>query len=127
MVAELKGGAKPFKYMSVEECMAHGRDHSKTYDKKKGDFFDDSPWKTSPDAMCLKTVLIQLAKVLPLSVDLQRALEADETSREFRKGIDNALDLPNNTNWSTEPDKQEVPEAPPAVSEKTGKPIEFGE
>lgn len=112
VIAELKGQAKPFMYMTDEECMAHGREHSKTYDKKKGEFFDDSPWKTSPDAMCLKTVLIQLAKVLPISVEVQRAIEADETSREFRRGIDNALDLTNNTNWNKPSAEIEAPKDP---------------
>lgn len=99
VIAELRGGGKPFMYMSLEDCLAHGRKHSKTFDKKTGAFYDSSPWKTNQDAMCLKTVLIQLAKLLPLSVELQQALEADETSREYRKGIDNALDLPSTTNW----------------------------
>jgi recombination protein RecT len=136
VMAELRGGSKPFMYMSADECMAHGREHSKTYDKKKGDFYDDSPWKTNPESMCLKTVLIQLAKVLPLSVEVARALEADETSREFRKGIDNALDLPNNTNWKEPPTEIEAPKKkgpndpgePPAQSgTTTGSEIDFGE
>jgi recombinational DNA repair protein RecT len=53
--------------------------------------------------MCLKTVLIQLAKLLPLSVELQRALGADETSREYRSGIEDALDLPDTTAWQEPP------------------------
>lgn len=99
VVASLDGGGKPFMVMSREECIEHGKKHSKTYDKKAGEFYKSSPWVTSEDSMCLKTVLIQLAKLLPLSVDTQRAIEADETSREYRKGIDNALDLPNTTVW----------------------------
>ncbi len=136
VIAELKGQAKPFMYMSADECMQHGREHSKTYDKKKGEFYPDSPWATNPESMCLKTVLIQLAKVLPLSVELQRALEADETSREFRKGIDNALDLPNNTNWKEPPVETEAaaaakdpndPGEPPEVpSGRTDSDIPFG-
>lgn len=125
VMAELKGGSKPFKYMTAEECMAHGRDHSKTFDSKTKDFYGDSPWKTEPDAMCLKTVLIQLAKVLPLSVDVQRALQADETSREFRKGIENALDIPDTTNWKDK-EPEESP-TPPTISQTTGKEIGFGE
>ena len=50
--------------------------------------------------MALKTVLVQLAKLLPLSVELQRAISADETSRDFRAGIENALDLPVTTDWT---------------------------
>lgn len=100
VVATLQNGGKPFEVMSHDDCMAHGKKHSKTYDKNKGEFYDSSPWAKSPDSMCLKTVLIQLAKLLPLSVELQRAIAADETSREFRAGIDDALDLPDTTNWA---------------------------
>ena len=95
VMAELQGGAKPFMVMSREDCLAHGRKHSKTFDQKTKTFYASSPWFKEEDAMCLKTVLIQLAKLLPLSVDLARAISADETSREYREGVfDNALDIP---------------------------------
>src|SRR3990167_4466601 len=94
VMATLQGGGKPFKFMSLADCMEHGRKHSKTYDAKTLQFDKSSPWAAAPDSMCLKTVLIQLAKLLPLSVELQRAIQADETSRDFRAGIDDALDLP---------------------------------
>lgn len=99
VVAHLAGGGKPFMYMSKEECIAHGKKHSKTWDKTKQEFYSASPWRTSEDSMCLKTVLIQLGKLLPLSVEIQSAIMADETSRDYRKGIDNALDLPSTTSW----------------------------
>lgn len=102
VVAKLQNGGRPFRVMSKDDCMAHGRKHSKTYDKKTGEFYSSSPWATNPDAMCLKTVLIQLAKLLPLSVEVQRAIEADESSRDFRDGVSDALDLPN-TAWKDEP------------------------
>ena len=95
-VARLRGGASLFRFMTVEECMSHGRDHSKTYDKKTGAFYDASPWKTDPDSMCLKTVLIQLSKLLPLSVEMQKAISVDETSRDYREGVQDAMTLPVN-------------------------------
>jgi recombinational DNA repair protein RecT len=49
--------------------------------------------------MCKKTVLIQLSKLLPLSVEIQRAIQVDETSRSYRSGINDALDLPDTTDW----------------------------
>jgi recombination protein RecT len=112
VVAKLQNGGKPFMVMSKEDCMEHGRKHSKTYDKKTMEFYAASPWSTSPDAMCLKTVLIQLAKLLPLSVEVQRAIEADESSRDYRDGIGDALDLPTTTNWKeaevSEPTAEEI-------------------
>lgn len=130
VIADL-GAAKPFHYMKLAECLEHGRKHSKTFDKKAknpdgsfGAFYDNSPWATNRDAMCLKTVLIQLCKVLPLSFELQRAIEQDEASHEYRKGVSDVLETPNTTNWD-EPKQIEEP-APPVVG-KDGKLIEFGE
>lgn len=105
------GGPKPFTYMSLDECLAHGMKHSKTFDKKKGEFYADSPWNTNLDAMCLKTCLIQHGKVVPLSFELQRALEQDETSREYRKGVQDILDAPSTTTWN-EPPQIDAPAAP---------------
>lgn len=86
-IAKLKGGGELFRYMSKEDAMEHGRRHSRSF---KSEF---SPWQKEPDAMCLKTVIIQLAKLLPMSVDLQRAISADETIRDYRPGVA-PLDIP---------------------------------
>lgn len=109
VIASLQGGAKPFHVMSYQECMAHGKDHSKTYiteEWKNGakvavdpHFDPKSPWATDEDAMCLKTTLIQLAKTLPKSSELQRAIANDEVSREYRSGVASVLDLPSTTSW----------------------------
>lgn len=126
--ATLKNGAKPFKVMSVEDCLAHGKKHSKTFDKKTNDFYEDSPWKTNFDSMALKTVLIQLCKVLPLSFELQTALEQDESSREYRKGIDNALDLPSTTTWNEPPQIETASDSVSAPSNGKNEPeIPFGD
>ncbi len=130
--ATLSNGGKPFKVMSHEDCMAHGREHSKTFDKKTNSFYNDSPWHNEPQAMCLKTVLIQLAKILPLSVELQRAISADESSRDFRDVIKDGLDAPSKTEWKDEVPGEESPATveplPPGVSvQKKDEDIPFGE
>lgn len=99
VAAKLENGGEPFEYMSKEECMAHGAKHSKTYDKMAGKFYDSSPWSKEPESMCLKTVLIQLAKLLPQSIELQRAIQNDETSRDYRRGLSDVLDIPSTTDW----------------------------
>lgn len=133
VIADL-GKAKPFLYMTLAECLEHGRKHSKTYDKKTGEFYAASPWSTNRDAMCLKTVLIQLCKVLPLSFEIQRAIEQDETSREYRKGVKDILDTPSTTTWTEpptaiEPPKEKDPndpgEPPPENTTRTSD-IPFG-
>lgn len=125
------GKAKPFMVMTLDECLEHGRKHSKTFDKKKEEFYADSPWATNTDAMCLKTVLIQLGKVLPLSFELQHAIEQDETSREYRKGMKDVLEAPSTTAWNEpaaqiEGPKESEPIDPGSLG-KDGKPIEMGE
>lgn len=100
VMATLKSGGKPFAVMSHEDCRSHGLKHSKSVDRKTGDFLASSPWATSFDSMALKTVLVQLAKLLPLSVELQKAITADESSREFRAGVEDVLDLPDTTTWN---------------------------
>ena len=97
--AKIRGGGRPFMFMSLDACMAHGREHSKTFNKTDGKFSTMSPWYKEPDSMCLKTVLLQLSKILPLSVETRRALEADESIRDFNGNVDNALDLPDKTDW----------------------------
>lgn len=109
VMATLQGNAKPFWVMSREECLNHGKQHSKTYDKEKSRFYDSSPWVTSEDAMCLKTVFMQLRKLLPLSIELQRALGADESSRAIVRGVENVLDIPSSTDWSLPENAEAAP------------------
>lgn len=121
--ARLKGNASLFRYMEKEECMEHGRKHSKTYVTSKyvngqkvecpAHFDENSPWHTDPDSMCLKTVLIQLSKLLPLSVEMQRAISVDETSRDWREGVSSAIDIPANA-WQAGEEDFAKPIAKPA-------------
>lgn len=77
-VAKLANGAKVFKFMGKEECIEHGKKHTKCVDKQ-GNFYADTPWQSDPDAMGKKTVLIQLMKLLPKSIEIQKALAMDNT------------------------------------------------
>jgi recombination protein RecT len=93
-IFKLSNGLSKFLYMTKAECMEHGKKHSKTYSQRDQAFGKKSPWATNPDGMCLKTVLLQTAKTAPMATELRRALDTDETSREFKDGITDALDLP---------------------------------
>lgn len=108
VISTLSNGAKSFTYMSAEECLEHGKQHSKTfvkdeYDKVQGKkiplanphFLADSPWVTDVDSMSLKTVLIQHGKLMPLSFEVQQALSFDESSRDYKEGVRDAMDMPN--------------------------------
>lgn len=97
--AKLANGGQPFHYMTRVECLEHGKKHSKTYNKKSETWFDSSPWVKDEEAMCLKTVLVQGAKLWPISVELLRSLDADETTRTINPAVEDILDIPSETNW----------------------------
>lgn len=111
-IAKMKNGGQLFLYMSKQECEEHGKKHSKVFNKKENKFMDNTPWVTDFDSMAKKTVLIQLSKSLPLSIETQKALSIDETSREYRAGVSNALDLPDTTSWEPEQEDAQISESP---------------
>lgn len=97
-VATLANGAKLFKFMSKDEAMEHGKKFSKTFSKRDNAFSSFSPWATNPDAMCMKTVLMQLMKLLPKSIEIQRALAMDET---IKTKLDaDMFKVPDATDWN---------------------------
>ena len=57
--------------MTKDEVLEHAKRFSKTY--------NSGPWQTDFDAMAKKTVIKQLLKYAPLSIELQRATSMDET------------------------------------------------
>lgn len=72
-VAQMKGGSKTFKVMDREAIMG-----IKDLSKAKGS--KESPWNSDKDPemwMWKKTCLIQHAKLLPKTQELQQAIEAD--------------------------------------------------
>lgn len=111
--AFLKGGASTFHVMSKIDCEKHGKKHSKT--------FGNGPWKSDRDAMCLKTVLIQLMKLLPKSVEIQRASAADNTIKKFdaERFAGDMLSAPDETNWDEDKAKPvEAAAEEPSAKEK---------
>lgn len=96
-VAKIRDGGSVFKVMSKDSCIEHGKAHSKCFDKDTNSFDKNSPWFKYPNAMCKKTVLIQLAKLLPKSVELQKALSMDDTTKS-RLDVD-MFNIKDETNW----------------------------
>lgn len=115
-VAKLKNGGSVFKVMGRDECIEHGKTHSKCYISKVWNddtksyksvtphFDENSPWAKDPNSMCKKTVLIQLAKLLPKSIELQKALAMDETTKS--KAAIDMFTVPDSTNWDNETEKE---------------------
>lgn len=77
--ARLSNGGHLLKVLSKEDAVIFAKKHSKCWDKKEEKFMDFTPWRDHFDAMAMKTVLKQLMKLLPKSIEIQRALSLDET------------------------------------------------
>ena len=76
-------GGKIEKFMNLKDIEEHGRKFSKSYGSTH------SPWKQAPEWMWKKTVIIQLAKLLPKNDILNRAMRLDQegdTKLDFRNG-----------------------------------------
>jgi len=81
-------GAYNFEYWTMEQIQEHRDHYSQGAYKREagkvvlvdGNKILQGPWKDSPDWMCRKTVLIQVLKLAPKSVQQQQALSLDERS-----------------------------------------------
>lgn len=116
-IATLTNGGNIFKVMSKKECIEHGKKHSKSYitrvynettkryEECEPHFDKNSPWVTETDSMCKKTVLIQLAKLLPKSIELQKALAMDNTTKSQVSA--DMFNIPDETNWEDTTDKKQ--------------------
>ena len=104
-VAKLKDGAYLFKVMSKEDCMDHGKKHSKAFNSSS------SPWQKEPDAMCKKTCVIQIMKLIPKSIEIQKAIAMDNTVKT--KVSADMFEIKDETDWEA-PESQEKPSAPVA-------------
>lgn len=76
-VYELANGGRDFVVWSREKVLAHGKKYSKSFSKP------DSAWQTAEESMGKKTVLIDLLRYAPKSVELARAVSVDERVVHF--------------------------------------------
>ena len=72
---KLVNGFEKTVYWTKEQCETHGRKYSQVYKK-----FGSGLWATDFDAMALKTVIkTALSKYGPLSIQMQTAMESDQS------------------------------------------------
>jgi recombination protein RecT len=76
-VYKLANGGEDFKVWSRAQVEAHAKQYSQSYKAGK----KDSPWFTAFDSMAKKTVLIDLLRYAPKSVEIATAVAADHTIR----------------------------------------------
>ena len=75
--ARMKNGGTTWVYLTRAQALA-----------RRPSNWDRGPWKTNEDEMVRKTAVRALAKYLPKSTDLGRAIEADEQKVQHVKGLD---------------------------------------
>lgn len=69
---KLNNGFEKYFYMTKDECLAHGKKYSQSFNSQFG------KWKTDEDPMCRKTVVkMGLSKYGILSIDMQAAVTKD--------------------------------------------------
>jgi recombination protein RecT len=77
---EMLNGFESYLYMSNAEVDAHAVKFSKSYANDKKNDAQKSNWSTNFEAMALKTVIkLLLSKFGALSIDMQKAIEADQS------------------------------------------------
>jgi recombination protein RecT len=118
-IAKFKDGGFSYLVMSIED-IEKIRKRSKTP--------DNGPWVTDWEAMAKKTVIKQLCKYLPLSIEVQRNIAVDETTKKVNEDLespDEILDQPDETDWNiidVEPEQQDSSE--PEAENKEQQPEE---
>ena len=72
-VYKTTNGGQAFAYMTKAEVLGHAKKYSKT--------FGSGPWQSDFDAMAKKTVIKQLMKYAPISIEIQKAITSDGVSK----------------------------------------------
>jgi recombination protein RecT len=87
VVWKLRTGFIKVGYWTKEKCIDHAKRYSKSYQYDLRDHKQSSLWSTNPNAMCLKTVIMnELRRWGILSVEMRQAFDADEGRVDLSAG-----------------------------------------
>ena len=78
---KLKNNGRRFRVWSLEECLEHGKKFSKS--------FNNGPWKSDRNAMCMKTVIKDLLSFAPMSPEdkqMWQTVQADGAAPKYIEG-----------------------------------------
>lgn len=116
-VYHLQNGGYDFVFWTRERIDQHAKKFSQAVQKGW-----TSPWKTNYDAMAKKTVLKEVLKYAPKSIELQKTVEADSTIKnEISDDMSNVIDVTDYTVLDDQPEVQES-EVQSEEKSKSGKP-----
>ena len=88
-VYHLKNGGFDFVVWSLDKIQRHARTYSQAYAKGW-----TSPWKSDFDSMAKKTVLKDVLKYAPKSIEFNKALASDETvKRDIDENMTDVIDM----------------------------------
>jgi len=116
---ELISGFRKTVYWSIEKILNHAKKFSKSFDTRTGQFRKGSAWDTNFEAMCRKTVLKNtLSSWGILSVEMQRAVVADQGVIDDVDNLDDVDYVDNPTGHESEYEGEsepadDKPEEPP--------------
>ena len=112
-VYHLQNGGYDFVYWTRERIDMHAKKFSMAVQKGW-----TSPWKTNFDAMAKKTVLKEVLKYAPKSIEFQKSVEADSTIKnEIARDMSDIIDVTDYTVIDDEPVVEPVTEQKQSVEE----------
>jgi len=123
-VANITGGGKIIKTMSVQEARDWAIRYSKCWNKDKEQFIPGTPWASHFDSMAQVTVLKQVLKIVPKSAEMiKKAFAMDESVKS--KVEPDMASVPNEIDYSVQAEKAEEVKAevePPSEPPPQGDP-----
>jgi len=97
-IITMANGFKVACSMSYQETFEHAKRYSKSWDREKNEFRHGTPWRENFNSMGPLPSLKQAMKLVPKSVEIQRALAMDQTTKTR---IDpDMLNIPDETEWT---------------------------